>query len=256
MNKKALRGKSHLMIPDMQAKPGVPLEQCLWIGKYIADREPDVVVIIGDWWDMPSLSSYDAGTKRFEGRTYQADIDAGNEAFGILEKGMDGYDPTRKVFVEGNHEERIQRAINSDRKLEGVIGRHHFGLQARGWEFHKFLKPVMIDGINYCHYFPRGANGRITQTKHGAPNAQAQVVREGGSCSSGHVQGLDIKPMTLRGRQQWGLIAGSAYQHDEDYLSPQGNDHWRGIIVKHDVQHGDYNPMMVDLKYLKRRYGK
>ena len=43
--------------------------------------EPDVIVHIGDHWDMPSLSSYDKkGSRQMEGKRYVKDIDVGNEA--------------------------------------------------------------------------------------------------------------------------------------------------------------------------------
>jgi hypothetical protein len=50
-------------------------------------------------------------------------------------------------------------------------------------------------------------------------------------------------------------VAGSAYQHDEKYLGPQG-DHWRGILVLNEVHEGNFDLMEVSLPYLSRRYGK
>ena len=76
---------THLVIPDTQVKPGVPTDNIRWIGQYIADTRPDVIVNLGDFWDMPSLSSYDKGKKTFEGRRYKADIKAGNDAFHLLD---------------------------------------------------------------------------------------------------------------------------------------------------------------------------
>ena len=67
----------HLVIPDTQCKPGFPTEHLEWVGKYAAEKKPDVIVHLGDHWDMPSLSIYDIGKKAFEGRTYQADSIAG-----------------------------------------------------------------------------------------------------------------------------------------------------------------------------------
>jgi hypothetical protein len=55
-------------------------------------------------------------------------------------------------------------------------------------------------------------------------------------------------------KPQHGLVAGSFYIHDEDYKGPQGNEHWRGIIVKHEVENGTYDPMFVSLNYLCKRY--
>ena len=66
----------HLVIPDCQVKPGISVKYLENIGKYIVEKLPDVIVCIGDFADMPSLSSYDIGKKSFEGRTYKADIKA------------------------------------------------------------------------------------------------------------------------------------------------------------------------------------
>ena len=67
----------HLVIPDTQVKPGNPIEHLRWAGQYAVDKKPDVIVHIGDHWDMPALSSYDSGTRNFEGRRYSNDIEAG-----------------------------------------------------------------------------------------------------------------------------------------------------------------------------------
>lgn len=247
---------SHLLIPDTQVKPGIDTNHLEHIGKYIAERKPDTVIMIGDWWDMSSLSSYDQGKKCFEGRRYKADIDAGKVAMDRMMNGLKGMRKRpRLVFTMGNHENRINRAVEDDAKLDGTIGTSDLGLPGWGWEVYPFLQPVDIDGIRYCHFYPRAASGAITQITRGAPNAKAQLIREGGSCTAGHQQGLDVQCLPLRGRLQWGLIAGSCYTHEEEYLSPQGTTHWRGIVVKHEVNgDGSYCPMFVSLSYLRRRY--
>lgn len=240
------------MIPDTQCRPGVSTDYLYWIGRYIADRKPDVVIHLGDHWDMPSLSSYDKGKRCFEGRRYAADVDAGNSGMQRMLEGIGRHRP-RLVYLIGNHEERIERAVESQAELSGTIGYHNLFLG--DWEVHDFLEVAKIDGIAYCHYFPRNSNGQITQTKHGAPSAKAQLVREGGSCTAGHQQGLDVASLPLRGTLQWGLIAGSCYPHNETYLSPQ-QCYWRGVIVKHEVSGGGYSPMFVSLNYLRGRYGR
>lgn len=247
------KARSHIVIPDTQIRPGVSTDFLTWIGRYIADRKPNVVIHLGDHWDMPSLSSYDKGTKRFEGRRYEADINAGNVGMGKLMEGI-GRNRPRLVYMTGNHEERIDRAVQANAQMEGTIG--YGDLYLDSWERHEYLATATIDGIAYSHAFPRSASGAITQTKRGAPSARAQLVREGGSCTAGHQQGLDVACLPLRGRLQWGIIAGSCYLHEEEYLSPQGTAYWRGIIVKHEVSQGGYSPMFVSLDYLRRRYGK
>lgn len=249
---------SHLIIPDVQVKPGVPTRHLTWIGKYIADKQPDVIIQIGDFADVPSLSSYDKGRKSFEGRRYRKDVDAARRAMECLVAPFAGarqYNPRMELTL-GNHEQRINRAVESTPELEGTISTDDLEYEAFGWNVHNFLEVVTIHGIAYSHFFPRAGSGKVVQTRNGAPNAKAQLVREGRSCTSGHAQGIDIACLPLSGRLQWGLIAGSCYLHREDYLGPQGNNHWQGVVLKNGVKRGSYSPILVDLDYLKDRYGK
>lgn len=256
----------HLVIPDVQAKDGVDLSHLEWIGKYIVHKQPEVIVCLGDFADMPSLSSYDKGTKKFEGRRYKADCDASINAMTMLMKPMVEYNDKRRkqkksmynprmVLTLGNHENRINRAINYEPILDGTISVDDLKYESFGWEVYPFLGVVEIDGILYSHFFPRSANGRVMQSKSGAPNAKLQVGREAKSCTAGHMQGLDFHVMQTGQKILYGMIAGSCYLHDEEYLTPQGEEYWRGIIMKNDVRNGEYDPMFVSLDYLKRRYG-
>jgi hypothetical protein len=257
----ALISRTHLIIPDTQAKPNVPTDHLGWIGQYILDKKPDVIVHLGDHADMESLSSYDVGKKTFEGRRYKADIEAANEAFDILCNPLETYNkrvratkhaqylPERHLLL-GNHEDRINRATNDDPKLDGTISTDDLNYKAHGWNVHPFLKPVEIDGIHYAHYWAAPMTGR----PYGG-TAAGRLSKIGHSFTMGHQQTLDYAVRFLsNGQQQCGLVAGAAYLHDEDYKGYQGNAHWRGIIVKHEVSEGAYDPMFVSLSYLCRKY--
>jgi Calcineurin-like phosphoesterase len=252
-----------LFIPDTQTKDGVPLDHLTWIGKYIVDKRPDVIVHAGDHYDMPSLSGYDAGKKCFEGRTYKRDIEVGNHAMDLLmapilannaraaSNHRERYKP-RLVFLLGNHEQRIERAIESDRKLDGVLGYHDFNLTKYGWEVHPFLKPVEINGVHFAHYFYNPMSGH----PYGGM-VQTRLKNIGFSFVMGHQQGKQQAEMYLSdGTVHRGLVAGSCYQHDEDYKGPQANHHWRGVCVLHEVRNGNYDLMEVSLDFLKHRYGE
>ena len=127
-----------MIIPDTQVKRGVDLSYLEWIGKYIVDKKPDVIVQIGDFADMPSLSSYDVGKKSFEGRRYKDDIEAAREAMDILLEPMREYNARcrkdkkkqyrpRMVLTLGNHEQRIERAVEGNSKLDGTLGTDDLG---------------------------------------------------------------------------------------------------------------------------------
>lgn len=257
----------HLIIPDCQVKPGVPLDHLNWIGQYIVEKQPDVIVNLGDFADMHSLNSYDVGTKKeFHSRRYVEDIAAANYAMKVLMQPLHDYNHSQIVqkkkrykpklhLLLGNHEHRIERAINADPvRLDGIISTNDLRYEDYGWNVVPYLDIVEIDGINYSHFFPRGPNGKVMQNKRGAPNAKAQVQREMQSCTSGHMQGLDYYIYQTHNRRYHGLIAGSCYMHGEDYLSPQGTKYWRGVVVKHEVHDGEYDVMTVSLDYLCRRY--
>ena len=68
-----------MVVPDTQVKPNGSIEHLKWAGQYAVEKRPDVIVHLGDHWDFPSLSSYDVGTKSFEGRRYTHDVQAGIE---------------------------------------------------------------------------------------------------------------------------------------------------------------------------------
>jgi hypothetical protein len=126
--------------------------------------------------------------------------------------------------------------------------------KSRGWEIHPYLSPVVIDGIAYAHLFVKGANGRVVNKRFGAANARTQVLREMRSCTSGHKPGLDVHIQPIGVGSLRGVIAGSFYQHEEEYMSLQGTTYWRGVLMKHEVHRGDYSLMEVSLKYLLRKW--
>ncbi len=250
-------GIKHLVIPDVQAKPGVPNKHLTWIGNYIVEKQPDVIVCIGDFWDMSSLSSYDIGKKCYEGRTLRADVDAGMESMEKLFAPINRYNSARsrkrlkpyrphKVFTLGNHEERILRAIQADRKLDGVIGIKNLRLKEFGFVVYPFLQPVKLHGVEYCHYFTSGVMGM--------PVSSAAALLRTRQCSAtmGHIQWTDMA--IHQKTQQRAMFVGSCYLHDEDYLGPQGNDCRRQIIMKHEVKDGRYNLMEVSLDFLGKKY--
>lgn len=251
----------HLVIPDTQIRPGDDLGFLTAAGNYIVEKQPEVIVQIGDFADMASLSSYDQGKKSFEGRRYTHDIQAAKEAMKALLTPLINYNTKarangkklyrpRMVLTNGNHEARIDRAVNSDAKLDGVLSMKDLGYETSGWEVHPFLKVVIIDGVAYSHYFVTGVAGRPAGT------AAAQLRKTNMSSIAGHQQGLQIATGNRAdGALLTSVIAGSFYEHDEDYLGPQGNRHYRGLLVLHDVHDGAFDLMPVSLKYLQAKYG-
>lgn len=243
----------HCVIPDCQVKPGVPLEHLEWAGNYIAEKRPDVIVCAGDFADVPSLSSYDKGKRSAENKRYKYDLEAVHRGMELLMtpivKAPD-YHP-RLVMTLGNHEDRITRYANDNPAFDEHLSVKDLGYEAWGWEVIPFLEVVKIGGVSYCHYFYNPNTGK----PYAGANLETRLKTIGMSFTMGHQQGLSTAIRDLAdGTRQRGLVAGSFYQHNEDYKGPQGNGHWHGLIFKHEVREGNYDLMEVSLGYLRRRY--
>ena len=250
----------HLIIPDTQIKPNQSYDHMRWAARYAVATKPDVIVHLGDHWDMPSLSSYDVGKKSFEGRRYSADVKAGNDAMKLftdtikaeqkrLRKHKKRIWKPRLIFTLGNHEQRIERAVENDAKLEGLMS--YEDLNLKDWEVYPYLQPVIVDGVAYCHFFTSGVMGRPVT------NAKLLLQKKHMSCIMGHVQDRDIAfDRNASGKRMTALFAGIYYQHDEEYLNPQTNGSWSGLWMLNEVQDGAFDEMPISMTYLRRRYGK
>lgn len=248
-------------VADTQCKSEEDISYMSAIGKYIADKRPDVVVHIGDNFDMPSLSSYDKGKLSFEGRRLKADIEAGKEGLRLLLEPTKQLQQRQKsakkkvytprlVFCVGNHEDRFDRLARDNPELQGFVGVETLGLEDMGWEVYPFLKPCVIEDIHFVHYLANPFTGK----PYGG-SALSQLKNVGASFVVGHKQVLDVAMLpTLDGKMRIGLINGSCYDFDESYKGYQNNNHFRGLTILHEVKDGFGLPMFVSLDFLKKRY--
>jgi hypothetical protein len=254
--------KRHVVIPDCQIRKEDNTDFLERIGKYIVDMKPDSIICLGDFADMPSLSSYDRGTAKSWNQTYSEDIDAAKAAMeqlvtpiakasGRSIKNKKRRWIPRMELTLGNHEERIMRYANSSPELQGKVSYNDLGYEYFGWNVHDYLKPVEVDGIMYCHFIPNPMTGK----PYGG-SAGNILQKVGHSFVVGHKQGVEVatRNLPLTGQAQWGIIAGSCYEHDESYKGYTGNHHFRGILVLNEVENGAFDPMFVSLNYLERNY--
>ena len=254
--------KRILVIPDSQIRPGDNYDFLSWIGQYAVDMQPDIIVHLGDFADMPSLSSHDkAGSKSMEGMRYKEDINTSIEAMKVLIEPIKEHQEflkknhkqrwnPRMVMLYGNHENRINRAIHNDPKLEGLISLEDLKYEELGWETVPFLQPINIEGVMFCHYFVSGVMGNPVGT------ARALLTKHHQSCIAGHQQGRDIAfAKRADGTEMTAMIVGSGYMHDENYLNHQTNVHWRGVVILNEVENGTFDEIMVSMRYLKGKYG-
>lgn len=251
----------HLIIPDPHAHPDYSNVRFSHLGNLVSDIKPDHVICIGDWADMPSLSSYDRGTKGFEGRRYRHDIASAIEAQELF------FSPIRKAkkklpkfwMLEGNHEYRIKRAIDADAThLEGIISTTDLSYETFGWEYvpYEGATPgiLQLDGIAYAHYFTTGVMGRPVGGLH---PAYTLLNKEFMSCTQGHTHTTDYCVRTTAMKNYvHGLVAGCYIDYYQDYAGGANDMWWKGVVVKEDVQHGSYDPQWIGLNAIRTAYSE
>lgn len=250
----------HLFITDTHAHYQHNNRRAEYLGELIVATRPKIVIHGGDLADMPSLSSYDRGKKSFQGRTYKADIAAAQDFMDRL------YQPLRKakrkmphfIFLEGNHEQRISRAIDLQPELEGAIS--FDDLELDNW-FDDVVRYngstpglVNIDGINYAHYMVSGIMGRPLSGEHPATSLLSKQLE---SCAVGHSHLADWSVRTTaQGRKLFGLVGGCYIDYRSDWAGAAQELWWRGVTRLRGVRDGVYDPQFISLEALRREYGK
>lgn len=258
------RHRDHLVIPDDHAVPDDNFRRYEWLGNYIMEKMPEVIIYLGDSFDMPSLCSYDRGKRDYVFKNIKDDIEAGQKAFETAFKPMLEYNNTMSkwkkkqyqpivVRIRGNHEARIERLLDYESKLEGLIDmsvyRNRIGVKEIEIPFNDY---VFIDGVLYAHYFVSGAMGRPFAS------ARALLAKRAMSCTMGHTHMFDSATLVRpTGEVLRGVIAGSF--HDPSYASfagPQVDNIWyNGILHKHDVVNGSYDLEEISISRLQRIHG-
>lgn len=250
---KRKRNPTIFVIGDLQVKQGISLDYIHYVGAYIAKKQPDIIVQIGDWFDNAALSSYDRGQLSAEDRRLAADIEAGNESIRIINSyitSVVGYNP-RKVVTLGNHEDRIQRYVNENPALAGFLGKHLYHFERYGWEVYDFLTPCIIEDIAFVHY--------VVAVNTGKPlgNALAgRLEKVGTSFVMGHQQTFAYheRSLQLTGAMQMALVVGACYDHDEPYKGVRENHHFRGCVMLYEVGNGYAMHKKITLQHMQNLY--
>jgi hypothetical protein len=193
-----------------------------------------------------------------QGRTYQADIAAHADFQDRLWSTVRAAKrklPLRVTLI-GNHEQRIERAINIQPELEGVISYDDLDLE----KYYDVVVPysgstpgtIELDGIVYAHYIVSGVSGRPISGEH---LAYSLLAKRFTSCTVGHNHTLDYCVRTNAvGKKIMGMCAGTLQDYKPSFAGESSKLWWEGVTVKRRVENGTYEPQFVSLATLKKNY--
>lgn len=215
---------------------------------------------MGDAADMSSLSSYDKGKRSFTGKSYKKDIDS------HLEFQDRWWGPVRRtkkklpqrIVLEGNHERRVERALDLSPELTGTIGFDAFDFDREYDDVVRYEGDTpgiyQQDGLLFAHFFITGISGRPVG---GERPAHMLIAKNGCSCIAAHSHTLDYAVRrTVSGRELNGLVTGCYQDYVNDWAGNIGNLWKAGVSVLRNVEDGQYNFQWISLEALKAEYGE
>lgn len=214
---------------------------------------------MGDSADLSSLSSYDKGKRSFQGRSYAKDIDAHLDFQDRLWSPMKKTKKKmpRSVFLIGNHEIRIERALDLSPELVGTIGMDD--LQLEHWYDdivgYEGGTPgfIEIEKTLFAHYLITGVSGRPI----GGERAGHMLINKyNQSCIVAHSHTFDWASRTsITHNTLNGLVVGCYQDYVNDWAGNIGNMWRSGLVLLDNFEDGDYDLSFIRIDTLKKMYG-
>lgn len=245
-----IQGQTWMVFGDVHCHPNHHNRRLEWAGKLAQELEPDMIWDPGDWADMPSLCRYDIGKTgpQFEGRRYWKDINASLDGDERFQYYMDGFSPGRMIRTFGNHEDRLNKLVQTEGYLFGALTLDDMASEVFGWEVYQPGETVTVAGITLGHSF------KETRSAFGGGKYPAN------NCLNTHhsswMFGHDHRLSFLRDRNVWILGVGCYFDYEHDWLSKAEQRKWsRGISVLRDVRDGRFDLDWWSIERLEARYG-
>ena len=154
----------------------------------------------------------------------------------------------------GNHEQRIERAVECSPELEGTIGFEDLKYKDYGWKVIPYTVPIEVNGVWYSHFFPSGIKGEAITGVNVASNLLSKMMC---SVTVGHNHLFDYATRSLpSGKRIHGLSAGCFTDSDyiEKYAINVSYMWWRGLVLKHNVKDGEYDLEVFSIRRLQELY--
>jgi hypothetical protein len=257
-----------LVIPDAHAHPDYGNDRFDWLGKYIVETKPEIILCLGDFADMASLSSYDKGTRSFEGRRYRRDVEASVDALNRLFAPVVAYNQQRSrnkkqqylprtVMTVGNHEARIDKVTQHHPELHDTLSVDDLQFNRYFDEIVDFKQMTVIEGVAVSHYFVSGLMGRPIG---GERAGHALLTKQGMSCVCGHSHLLDFAVRTRADGKKMMALVGGWYGHPdmvEDWNKNTAGLWWSGVTMLHNLKDGWAEDVsFISQSTLQRAYGE
>jgi predicted phosphodiesterase len=246
--------KKVIVVGDAHVDEFQELGRFKLLNALIRSTKPDYVVIIGDFLSLNCLSAWDRNKRlTMEGLRYFAEIEAGNTALDLM---LDRIPKkTKVVYVEGNHEDRLPRYLETDPTFYGFAGiEKDLRLADRGIQYVPYKDVFYIDGVGFTHIPINGMGKGI-----GNPGvAQKALKLFHHSIVFGHTHTLDHAAEHRHGAPHLNqaLSVGCFFEHVDEYAKGSKTDYWRGICVLDIYKENRFDVATYSLGRLETVFGE
>lgn len=241
------------------------LERFELLSKFIVDKKPDYIIIMGDFLTLNCLSNWDKNKRaKMENKRYKKEIDIGNKVLDIIFSDLKQLQSKQKkqkikqykpklVYLEGNHENRLTRYLEYDPTFEGFISiRKDLCLDKRGIEYISYGEYYYINGIGFTH-IPFNSSREISGVD--ITKKASMVIVD--SCVFAHTHRLEMSNYHKQGQKhlQQIVTCGCFFEKHEDYVKNKLTRYWKGLILIDNWKYSRFDYATYAISKLKRMYG-
>jgi len=252
------------IVPDLHCHGGSDKTIPELIARWLDEYRPDVVVNLGDHWDLPSLAFQTKGQHSSAiGPTFQSDVAAGIQANDVIwktyQRAKDRWN-CHRIILEGNHENRMARATEEPERwsLRGLLDYSILQTDRYYDEVvrYKGSTPGLtsVGGVTFRHYAPNGMSRPLNSMHLGYQLTQKMLT----STVVGHTHRFSYFRTTASdARVVHGLVAGCCISEDDfhEYAGTSQTSWDRGVACLHGCENGNYSLEWVNLNRLQQLYG-
>lgn len=254
-----------LIFTDCHVGPDQSLLRFDKLAQHILVKKPDVIVQLGDFITIDSLSNWDMNKRLvMEGRRYNEDIAAGRRAINkifdpIFEYNkqcarmhIKQYKPIIHWFL-ANHEDRVQRYVEQNPQLQGHVDViKDLGLNKLPVNIVENKDYIEQNGILFTHS-PVNAAGKLVSGKYSAFRVSDLVSM---STIFGHVHRLEQIGLHRHGSGKLIQIlsCGAFFDKPDAYTEGSTENYWRGFVELDVWGEGRFDVTQTSLERLYEMY--
>lgn len=214
------------------------------VERYIADHKWDELIWIGDFMDFDYLSSFNEDSpRRLEGKRMKNDYAYAGLIMDRQIAAASKKNPNCKfTLLEGNHEYRVEKAIDKAPMLEGWMEvPTGLKLAERGVKWIQSWSKGRIYKIGHANFI----HGQYTNKYH----ASKMVDNYGANIFYGHTHDIMRMPKVSKGdnKSRIGQSIGCLCEVQQSYMKGRPSNWQQGFGVFHFRPDGNFNAYVVDI---------